>query len=572
MARPERTQLRLGAHAIVDAFEHHGIERLYVFPGGTIAPVFDEAVARGIEIFTARHEQGAGYAALAAARLCGDPQVVMVTSGPGVTNVVTAVADAYFDSTPLVVLTGQVATTDMRGTIPVRQRGFQEVDTVALMRPITKEQLLPRTPDELSAAIERAFEVSIEGRPGPVLVDLPMDVQRGEVSAATHENPPPPTTTPLDEGVLDEIAARVATAERPVISAGQGVLLSRAHEELRRLALGRGIPVSHSLLGLGAIPSDHVRALGFHGHTGNQFAGKAIHHSDLVLVVGSRLDVRQTGSQTAQFAPAATIVRIDLDTGELGYSRIRTDIALQADCREALIALNERLESYPLRDLGQWHERIAAWRSEFPLSYASDGTLKPQQVVETANRLTAGRELIVTTGVGSHQHWVARHFDFDFPRRRLLTSGGHGAMGYDLPSAVGAQLSNPESLVLCFVGDGSLQMNIQELASVVAHDLPIKLIVMDNQRLGIVSQFQMLNWGSDPTCGDKWNPDFAAIATAYGIRSWAVRSEPELEPALAELLESPGAGLVHCHIDPGEDIVPMLLGGQTMDRMWPYDG
>ena len=576
MAREERTQLRLGAHAIVDAFERHGIERLYVFPGGTIAPVFDEAVARGIEIFTARHEQGAGYAGLAAARLCGDPQVVMVTSGPGVTNVVTAVADAYFDSTPLVVLTGQVGTGDMRGTMPVRQRGFQEVDTAALMAPITKAQFLPRTPDELAVAIERAFEVSIEGRPGPVLVDMPMDTQRGELTDATREEPGRSTARPLgqsvlDDGVLEQIAARIAVAERPVIIAGQGVLLARAHEELRQLAFGRGIPVSHSLLGLGAIPSEHPLSLGFHGHTGNQFAGMAIYHADLVLVVGSRLDVRQTGSQTADFAPGSTVVRIELDSGELEYSRIRTDIGLQADCREALAALNERLASYPPLDLDRWHEQIAAWRRQFPLSYTADGTLKPQRVVETANRLTAGQDLIVTTGVGSHQHWVARHFDFDFPRRRLLTSGGHGAMGYDLPSAVGAKLSNPERLVLCFVGDGSLQMNIQELASVVAHDLALKIIVLDNHRLGIVSQFQMLNWGSDPTCGDKWNPNFAAIATAYGIRSWVVTSDADLELALSELLEHPGAGLVHCHIDPGEDIVPMLLGGQTMDRMWPYD-
>jgi acetolactate synthase I/II/III large subunit len=572
LARAGSTAVRLGAHAIVDAFERHGIERIYVFPGGTIAPVFDEAVARGIEIFTARHEQGAGYAAVAAARLSGAPQVVMVTSGPGVTNVVTAVADAYFDSTPLVVLTGQVGTGDMRGAMPVRQRGFQEVDTVALMAPITKEQHLPRTPDELPAALERAFAVAADGRPGPVLVDLPMDVQRGELRSPAPVETAPALRPALDQDTVAQIASRVAAAKRPVIVAGQGVLLGGAHEELRRLALGRGIPVSHSLLGLGAIPTDSPLSLGFHGHTGNQYAGLAIHRSDLALVVGSRLDVRQTGTVTAQFAPEATVVRIELDAAELEHSRIRSDIALQGDCREALAALNERLDGVAPADLSAWHEQIAGWRAQFPLAYARDGALKPERVVEVANRLTAGRELIVTTGVGSHQHWVARHFDFDFPRRRLLTSGGHGAMGYDLPSAIGAKLADPERLVLCFVGDGSLQMNVQELASIVANKLAIKIVVLDNERLAIVSQFQMLNWGSDPTCGDKWNPDFAAIAAAYGLRSWTVGADSELEPALAELLGSPGAGLVHCHIDPAEDIVPMLLGGQTMDRMWPYDG
>ncbi|HLW96518.1 MAG TPA: thiamine pyrophosphate-binding protein [Solirubrobacteraceae bacterium] len=574
MARADGTRLKLGAHAIVDAFERHEIERLYVFPGGTIAPVFDEAVARGIEIFTARHEQGAGYAALAAARITGRPQVAMVTSGPGVTNIVTAVADGYFDSTPLVVLTGQVGTGDMRGERPVRQRGFQEVDAVALMRPITKAQFLPLTPDELAIAIEDAFEAAMEGRPGPVLVDMPMNVQRGELSES--ERPvarrAPGHSAAVDGAVVEEIAARVAAARRPVIIAGQGVLLSHAQEELRRLAFGRRIPVSHSLLGLGAIPSEHELALGFHGHTGNQYAGRAIHGADLILAVGSRLDVRQTGTETAEFAPEATVVRIELDPGELEHSRVRVDIALQADCRVALAALNDRLEALDVPDLGPWLEQIGAWRREFALAVERGEPLKPQNVVATANRLTAGRDLIVTTGVGSHQHWVARHFDFDFPRRQLLTSGGHGAMGYDVPSAVGAKLADPDRTVLCFVGDGSLQMNIQELASIVAHELAIKIIVLDNNRLGIVSQFQLLNWGSDPTCGDKWNPDFAAIAAAYGIRSWTVADDAQLEPAIAELLESPVAGLVHCHIDPGEDIVPMLLGGQTMDRMWPNDG
>jgi acetolactate synthase-1/2/3 large subunit len=573
LAKAAGTETRLGAHAIVDAFERHGITRLHVFPGGTIAPIFDAAIARGIEIFTARHEQGAGYSAVAEARLKGRPAVVMVTSGPGATNVVTPVADAYFDSTPLVVITGQVATGDMRGERPVRQRGFQEVDTVALMRPITKEQLLPLTPQEVPAAVQRAFTAAAEGRPGPVLLDLPMDVQRGSLESDTAEDHGRPAARPApDAAVLDQIASRLAAANRPVIIAGQGVLLSRAEGELRRLAFDRGIPVSHSLLGLGALPTDHPLSLGYHGHTGNQYAGRAIHRSDLVLVVGSRLDVRQTGSQKQDFAPGAAIVRIELEDAELDHSRIRSDVVLLADAREALTGLNERLVDLPRADLSDWHQQIAGWRRQFALSYERVDPLKPQLVVETANRLTAGEDLIVVTGVGSHQHWVARHFDFDFPRRRLLTSGGHGAMGYDLPTAVGAQLTDPERTVLCLVGDGSLQINIQELASVVDQELAVKIVVLDNRRLGIVSQFQLQNWETDPTCGDKWNPDFAAIAAAYGIASATVEAEDQLEGALSELLRRPGPGLVHCHIDPHEDIVPMLLGGQTMDCMWPYDG
>ena len=580
----------LGADAVADAFVRHGIERIHVFPGGTIAPIFESALARGIDIFTARHEQGAGYAALAAARLRGRPEVAMVTSGPGVTNLVTPVADAYFDSTPLVAITGQVGTGDMRGERPVRQRGFQEVDTVALMRPITKTQIQPLRPEEVPEAVERAFRVSAEGRPGPVLLDLPMDVQRGELGrepsraalgqgrvdplwglAHPREGGADPlgASPRLDPERLDAAAGLLLAARRPVILAGQGVLLARAHRELRRLAIEREIPVSQSLLGLGAFPTEHPLALGYHGHTGNRYAGMAIQEADLVLVLGSRLDVRQTGSLPDRFAPAARIVRVELDEGELEHSRVRTDVALRGDVRQTLLALLARLEGRPRVDLGEWHARIATWRREFALRWDTDGPLKPQPTVAAANRLTAGGEVVCVTGVGSHQHWVARHFDFDFPDRPLLTSGGHGAMGYDLPTAVGAQLARPEATVLCFVGDGSLQINIQELASVVERDLPLKIVVLDNHRLGIVSQFQLQNWENDPTCGRKWNPDFAAVARAYGIPSWTVERHVQIEDSLRQALLTPGPALVHCLVDPQEDVVPMLLAGQTMDRMWP---
>jgi acetolactate synthase I/II/III large subunit len=562
----------IGADAVAEAFVRHGIERIHVFPGGTIAPVFVAALARGVEIFTARHEQGAGYAALAAARLRRRPEVAMATSGPGVTNLVTPVADAYFDSTPLVVITGQVGTGDMRGERRVRQRGFQEVDTAALMQPITKEQLCPKRPEEVAEALERAFKVTAEGRPGPVLVDLPMDVQRGPIAASPFPLgiPARPRSATPDSAQLDEIAERLLCAKRPLIIAGQGVLLARAHEELRALATARAVPVSHSLLGLGALPSAHPLSLGYHGHTGNQYAGMAIHAADFVLVLGSRLDVRQTGSLPERFAPEATIARVEIDGGELQDARVRSDIAVEGDVREALAGLLERMRGQQPPHLEEWHARIAAWRARYPLMWQTDGPLKPQPIVAAASELTAGAEVVCVTGVGSHQHWVARHFELDFPRRTLLTSGGHGAMGYDLPSAIGAQLARPRATVLCFVGDGSLQINIQELASVAERELPVKLVVLDNRRLGIVSQFQLQNWEDDPTCGRKWNPDFAAVARAYGIASWTVSSDAEIEPALHRLLAEPGPALAHCLIDPAEDVVPMLLAGQTLDRMWPY--
>ena len=450
---------RCGADVIADAFVRRGLTRIFVYPGGTIGPVLDLMADRGIDIFCSRHEQGAGYAALAAARLSGCPQVVMVTSGPGVTNVTTPVADAYFDSVPLVVLTGQVGTGDLRAPRALRQRGFQEVDALGLFAPITKAQLRPMAPDEVPATIEAAFRVAADGRPGPVVVDLPMDVQRG---ALGRQAPAPlaSTTTPrLDRAIVNQAARLLATAQRPVIIAGQGVILARAHNELRRLAGAAHIPVSHSLLGMGAMPSDSPLALGFHGHTGNQAAGLAIHNADVLLVVGSRLDVRQTGTKPAEFAPDAQIIRVDIDDTELAHSRVAASVVLRADAATALGALADALESAePPASRMEWLARIACWRQQHPLIPGPGASLKPQQVIETLDRLTADDPVICVSGVGSHQQWTARHFTFDYPRRIWLTSGGHGAMGFDLPVAIGAQRARPDYRVLCCVGDGSLQI------------------------------------------------------------------------------------------------------------------
>jgi acetolactate synthase-1/2/3 large subunit len=559
----------IGADVIADAIAARGIKRVFVYPGGTIAPILDKLQTLGIELFVARHEQGAGYAALAVARLLGEPQVVMVTSGPGVTNVVTPIADAYFDSTPLIVLTGQVGTSDMRLGLPVRQRGFQEIDSVALMKPITKAQLLPMAASDLPQMMEDAFRIAAEGRPGPVLVDLPMNVQRAELkSAPAVSEEVPAVRLKVDQAAISQLVDWLAAAERPVVIAGQGVLLAHATAELRSFVEGAGIPTSQSLLGLGAFPTDSPLALGFHGHTGNQYAGLAIHNSDLVIAVGSRLDVRQTGNMVGEFVPNGRIVRIDLDPTELSNSRVRVDLSINADARDVLAALNAKLAGVALPDWSPWRSRIDAWKRDKPLSYADGGMLKPQLVIETANRLTSGRSLTVVSGVGSHQQWTARHFDFNVPERAWLTSGGHGAMGYDLPSAIGATLARPGVPALCFVGDGSFQMNIQELATVVEHKLPVKIFVLDNHRLGIVSHFQNLNWGCDPTCGDKWNPDFAAVAAAYGIPSATVTAADQVEAALQIALDAPGPFLIHFVVDPAEDVSPMLLANQTLDAMW----
>jgi len=562
----------LGSHVIASCMAANGIKRIHIFPGGTIGPVLDVVHDWNIEIFTTRHEQAAGYAALGIAKLTGKPQVVMVTSGPGVTNVLTPVADAYFDSIPLVVLTGQVATSDMKSNLPVRQRGFQEVDTVALFKPITKAQFLPKHSSELAEVMNDAFRIAKTGRPGPVVVDLPMDVQKEPVDVLpdfqsyTKQNLLIP-----DVSTINKIIDLLCSAKKPLIICGNGILISRSHEELREFINKTKINTSSSLLGLGGLPTNSEFSLGYHGHTGSRYANLAIHESDLLLVLGSRLDVRQTGSVTKEFAPNAKVIHIDLDLAELEHTRVHTELQIHADIKKTLQIINDKLQNIKLPDWSEWNEQIKHWKSEYRLSYDSKKVLKPQYIIETANKLTKGIPLVCVTGVGQHQQWTARHFDFDFPTRILLTSGGHGAMGFDLPVSIGAQLNELDKLVLCFVGDGSLQINIQELATIANYNLPIKIIVLDNQRFGIVSQFQNITWGKDPSCGNLKNPDFSAIAKAYGIFTETVSTANEIESKLERIFSHKGPALLHCNVDPNEDVIPMLLGGQTMDKMWPDD-
>lgn len=562
-----------GADIIAEDFVRRNLKRIYTFPGGTLAPVFDAVSKGNIEIFCAYHEQGAGYAALAVARLTHKPQVVMVTSGPGVTNLATVVADAYFDSTPLIAITGQVGTGDINSDRQVRQSGFQQVDAISLMKPISKATFSPMSPDDLPEVLETAFSVTTDGRYGPVVIDLPMDVQRGQLTnnpcITSHKSK---TLSEPDASLIAEIAKNLTAAQKPVIFAGQGVLLSDACTELRQIAESCDIPVVMSLLGLGAMPTDSPLALGFAGHTGNQYAARAIHEADLLLVIGARLDVRQTGSCTDKFVPNGKVIRIDLDSSELEYPRVRSDINVHSDAKSALALLNKVMENKKLLKHSKWRAYIDELKTEYPLNYESNSaSIKPQEVIEAVNKLSIGRSVVAVSGVGSHQQWAARHFDFDFPRRVWLTSGGHGAMGYDLPTAIGAQIARPDDLVVCFVGDGSLQINIQELQSVVVHNTHVKIFVLDNHRLAMVSQFQLLNWGSDPTTGHKINPDFASIARAYGIKAYTIKRPEEIESISSEALSYEGPALIHCIVDYNEDVSPMLLPDQTMDKMWPYE-
>jgi acetolactate synthase I/II/III large subunit len=571
-AAPQPRQARdvLGADVVLDAFLRHGVEHVFIFPGGTIAPILDRIEKRSrIEIVCPRTEQGAGYAALGYARITGKTGVFMVTSGPGVTNAVTPIADAYYDNIPLVVITGQVGTGDMRGDLPIKQRGFQEVDTVDLMKPITKAAFLVKDIRELPAVMEAAFFLARSGRQGPVVVDLPMNVQCGTCAEDGFAPVPKHTEVlpfvPADK--IETLAQWTLEAQRPVILAGGGVIASGAFDELRALADRHRIPVTMSMPGMGAYPSDGELSLGLCGYAGSQYANLAMYKSDLLIGIGTTFHLRQTGSLPERMVEKGRIARIDLDQNELRHSRVPLDLEINADARAALAALDRAL---PRRSgkTGHWLAQVAAWKKQYPLVTGKPGKLpKPQDVIAAVNDAVSGGHVIATTGVGQHQVWVPRHFDFNAPKRMLLTSSGHGTMGFDLPAAIGAKIAEPDATVICFVGDGSLQMNIQELATIVGRGIDIKIVVLDNHALSIVAQFQRQNWKSHPSTGDKYNPDFAAIARAYGIASVSITSGEGLAQVLRGALAQRGPVLIHCHVDPEEDLLPMLLGGHTLNDM-----
>jgi len=368
---------------------------------------------------------------------------------------------------------------------------------------------------------------------------------------------------------IEALAQWISAAERPVILAGGGVIACGAYQELRALADKYRIPVTMSMPGMGAYPSDAPLSLGLCGYAGSQYANMAMYKSDLLIGIGTTFHLRQTGSLPAKTVEKGRIARIDLDINELRHSRVPLDMDIHADAKSAMASLDRALQGLPAPRTAAWLDQIVDWKAKYPLLTGKPSPLpKPQEVIAAANSAVRGKKVIVTTGVGQHQVWVPRHFDFDAPERVLLTSSGHGTMGFDLPAAIGAKIAEPQASVICFVGDGSLQMNIQELATIVERGIDIKIVVLDNHALSIVAQFQRQNWKSHPSTGDKYNPDFAAIAQAYGIAAVSITSSEGMADKFRFALNCKGPVLIHCQVDPEEDLLPMLLGGHTLDDMF----
>lgn len=564
-SRPETVR---GARVLCEALVAEGVDTVFGYPGGAVLHVYDEISAFRAHLghVLVRHEQGAIHMAEGYAKATGKVGVALVTSGPGATNAVTGIANAYCDSTPLVVITGQVPRP------LVGSDAFQELDTVGVTRPCTKYSYFVKDVRDLGEIVHEAFHLARSGRPGPVLIDLPKDVS-GEQVAPTSVQPrgfavgrPP---EPLDLSTLRRVAEKLLAARKPVLYVGGGVVHAGAAAELRALAERLALPVAPTLMGLGAFPGDHPLCLGMLGMHGTYTANMAVTESDLLVAVGARFDDRVTGALD-KFAQSAEIIHIDIDPSSIGKI-VRPHVAIVADARAALGALlavvAEQTAQMSRGRLADWWARLEGWRAAVPLGYKpSTEVVKPQFLCEELHRLTRG-EAIVATDVGQHQMWIAQYYRFKHPRQSL-TSGGLGAMGYGLPAAIGAKMGRPDALVVAFVGDGGFQMTAQELSTAVQYGAAVKVVVMNNTYLGMVRQWQEVfydrNYSSVAMDG---SPDFVKLAEAYGATGLGVSRPDHLAGVLQQALDTPGVVVVDVRVDPEENVFPMVPPGAGIQEM-----
>jgi len=552
----------LGSDAILRSLEAEGVEIMFGIPGGAILPTYD-AIARGTSVrhVLARHEQGAGHMAEGYARASGKVGVAIATSGPGATNLVTPIADAWMDSTPIVCITGQVRS-DLIGT-----DAFQETDATGITMPIVKHSWLVQDVRELPHTIKAAFHVARTGRPGPVLVDVAKDVQEAELNFSYPDEVNLPGWRPpskVHERQVHEAAKAIAESRQPIIYAGGGVINANASPELLALVEAARLPAVVTLMGKGCLPDSHPLNYGAPGMHGSKYANWALNKADLIIAVGTRFDDRVTGKVSA-FAPGAKVIHFDIDAAEVGKIR-SADIPVVGPLRLALAQLTRDVKALEARDpvdRTPWHIQLQEWRALYPYKYRrSEGVLKPQTVIESLRDLTAGSDVIWTTGVGQHQMWAMQYLVCEKPRT-FLTSGGLGTMGYGLPAAVGAKAARPEATVVCIDGDGCFQMTCQELATAALERLPIVVVIINNGWLGMVRQWQELFYAERyaETHLTKQVPDYAQLAEALGGTGFVVESEDDLESTLRAALECGGTAVVDARVDPDENCYPMVPAG-----------
>ncbi len=549
---------RTGAQILCDSLVKEGVEFVFGILGGALLPLYDVLPQYPqIRHILTRHELGAAHAAEGYSRATGRPGVCIGTSGPGATNLVTGIADAYMDSVPLVAITGQVATPF------IGKDAFQETDITGITLPITKYNYLVTDVTKLAEIVKEAFYIAQTGRPGPVLIDIPRDVQQSMADVVYPDKVSLLGYKIIARGHMAQIRRAVqliGKAERPLIIAGRGIIISRAWDELKELAEKAQIPVVSTLLGLSSFPGKHILNFGMLGMHGMAYANLAVQNADLIIAIGMRFDDRATAS-TADFAPQARVIHIDIDPAEISKN-IPADVPIVGDVKAVLNILNKEIES---SDHLSWISQMEDWKYKYPLvDLKHADNLLPQYVIEQICEVTGG-DVIVVTGVGQHQMWAAQHFIYT-KINSFISAGGLGPMGFGLPASMGAKVGLPEETVWCIDGDGSFQMNIQELGTIAQERIAVKIAILNNGYLGMVRQWQDMFYQKNYVHTKLWNPDFVKIAEAYDIPGIRVRRKEEVIPSIKSAMDCPGAFLLDFAVEPEENVYPMVSPGESLTK------
>ena len=548
-----------GAQIFVESLNKENVEVIFGYPGGSVLPIFDKLYDSSLRFILTRHEQGAAHAADGYARATGKVGVCIATSGPGATNLTTGIANAYMDSVPMVAFTGQVK------TFLIGNDAFQEADITGITRPITKHNYLVKDVKDLACTIKEAFHVASTGRPGPVVIDIPVDVQMQDIEfnyPKTCDIRSYKPTLKGHPGQIKKAAKAISRAKKPVIYAGGGVIISGASSELNILAKKINTPVTTTLLGLGGFDERNELSLGMLGMHGTVYANHAIMDSDLIIAVGARFDDRVTG-KIDTFAPHAQIIHIDIDPSSISKN-VKVHIPIVGDAKNILKELIDEIKKAP--DTSQWLAQIKEWKQKGPLCYDNNtDKIKPQYVVQKICELTKG-EAIICTEVGQNQMWAAQYYTYTKPRT-FISSGGLGTMGFGFPAAMGVQVGCPKRIVFDIAGDGSIQMNSQELMTVVANKLPVKIAILNNGYLGMVRQWQELFYKKRYSQTTLVNPDFVKLAEAYGAKGIRVHKKNEVEKAIKEAIETDNVVVLDFIVEPEENVFPMVPAGEAINRM-----
>jgi len=557
---------KTGSQIIIECLKKEGVDTLFYYPGGAVLPLFDELISTPFRQILVRHEQAAVHAADGYARATGKVGVVLVTSGPGATNTVTGIATAYMDSIPVVILTGQIP------THLIGNDAFQEADIVGITRPCTKHNYLVKELKDLSRIIKEAFYIARTGRPGPVLIDLPKDILVNSIEFKYPEKVSIRGYRPTLEGHPGQIQRAthlILKSKKPLFYVGGGIISSNASKELFHLVEKLRIPVTMTLMGLGGFPGNHPLSLGMLGMHGTYHANMAVMESDLLIAVGARFDDRVTG-KLESFAPQAKVIHIDIDPTSISKN-VRVDLPIVGDCKRILAKILSLIEAEEIstfkEGLQKWHRQLESWKAIYDMNYQQEQTIKPQYVIEKIDELTKG-EAILTTEVGQNQMWAAQYYKYLKPRT-FLTSGGLGTMGYGFPAAIGAQVAFPNKLVIGISGDGSFQMNSQELATAVQYRLPIKVVILNNGFLGMVRQWQEFFYGKRYASSslEGVSPDFVKLAEAYGAVGMRATKPEEVVPVLKKAFSMSELVVMDFVVDPEENVYPMVPAGEPLNQM-----